>query len=66
MHVTTGLSSVVFEAKYVKVKQSVAGHSPMPDRDTAILHGWQENSQNIFDNVFVDWVIKTMTVLYDA
>jgi hypothetical protein len=38
----------------------------MPDGDTAILHGWQENSQNIFDNVFVDWVIKTMTVLYDA
>lgn len=38
----------------------------MPDGDTVILHGCQENSQNIFDNVFVDWVIKTMTVLYDA
>jgi len=38
----------------------------MPDGDTAILHGWQENNQNIFDNVFVDWVIKTRTVLYEA
>ena len=66
MHVSTGLSSVVFEAKYVKVKSSVAGHSPMPDGDTTILYGWQENSQNIFDNVFVDWVIKTMTALYEA